>query len=53
MEASVAADRNVLVDAYLVFTLKNGCKAASQNTTAICGVFFPDEGVIYGGCVNP
>ena len=47
------ADRNVCIDAYLVFGAESGCKPESRKTTTICCGFYFDETTTYGGVFNP
>ena len=47
------ADRNVFIDAYLVFTSKKGYKAEFQKSTTICCGFCYDEATTYGGIFIP
>ena len=47
------ADRKVFVDAYLVSTAENGCKAEFRKSTTICCGFYLDETTTYGGIFDP
>jgi len=43
------ADRKVFIDAYLVFTSKNGYKPEFKKSTTICCGFCSAEATTYGG----
>ena len=43
------ADKNVFVDAYLVFSTENGYKGKSRKSTTICCGFCTNETTTYGG----
>ena len=47
------ADRKVFIDAYLVFTSKNGYKAEFRKSTTICCGFCNNETTKYGGIFIP